>query len=154
LTAGDGPMGLSKRYIDTQERRYSVDFDALRRALEDAVPEALFAYVLGSASSQGVVPPHSDLDIAFFLAGERRPELSFYSRVVEACESVVGPVRCDLGVLNRAEPVYCFEALKGKLLFCRDRESWARFYSRACREYEHWLLHYEKQRRYRLERLR
>ena len=58
-------------------------------------------------------------------------------------------VRCDLGTLNGAEPVYRYEALKGKLLFVRDRERWLQFYSRTCRQYESQMFHYQKQLAYR-----
>lgn len=144
-------MGLSKRHLDTQNETLPVHFDTLAQALKEGLPEALFAYLLGSAASSGTVAPRSDLDIALFLAPDKPADLSLYSRAQDACDRSVGPLRCDLGILNRAEPVYRFEALKGRLLFCRDRETWLRFYSRTCREYEHQLFHYEKQRRYRLE---
>ncbi len=144
-------MGLSKRHLDRQPEVFPVDPDGLGRTLQEALPEAVFAYLLGSASAGGAVPPHGDLDVAVFLAPNSRPDLSLYSRAQQACERSVGLVRCDLGILNRAEPVYRFEALKGRLLFCRDRETSLRFYSLSSREYEHQLFHYEKQRRYRLE---
>ena len=118
----------------------------------------MFVYLLGSAAS-GTVNAHSDIDFAAYLAAEGNApapprevdRVSFYDRAAEVVERLVGAVRCDLGILNTAEPVYRFEALKGKLLFIRDREQWLRFYSITCREYEHQMVHYEKQRRYRLE---
>ena len=55
-------------------------------------------------------------------------------------------VNVDLGVLNEKEPVYRFEALKGRLLFTRDLECRLHFYSLTCREYEHWMFHYDKLR--------
>jgi hypothetical protein len=47
--------------------------------------------------------------------------------------------------------VYRFEALKGRLLFARDRDFLAEFHSLTCREYETQMIHYARQRRYRLE---
>jgi hypothetical protein len=38
--------------------------------------------------------------------------------------------------LNSAEPVYRFEALKGRLLFTRDHDFYIKFFSIASREYE------------------
>lgn len=141
-------MGLSKRYLDRNATPVEFDPAALARRIEDEVPEILFAYILGS-SAGGRVEPHSDLDIAAWLAGEST--LQLYSRVQDISDDILGGVRCDLGILNSAEPIYRFEALKGHLLFTRDRELWLTFYSRASREYEHQMFDYGKQRRYRLE---
>ena len=38
-----------------------------------------------------------------------------------------------------------------RLVFTRNRETWLLFFSLTRRVYEHWMVHYEKQRRYRLE---
>ena len=151
-------MPISKRYLDTNPQPIRFDVEALAAALDQALPEAVFVYLLGSAAS-GTVNAHSDIDFAAYLAAEGNApapprevdRVSFYDRAAEVVERLVGAVRCDLGILNTAEPVYRFEALKGKLLFIRDREQWLRFYSITCREYEHQMVHYEKQRRYRLE---
>ena len=142
-------MGISKRHIDTSDREYRVDFDALADALVSGVPQMVFACVLGSAADSGVVKPYSDLDLAVYLEGEA--SMDVYIDIQDICREVVGPVRCDLGSLNRAEPVYRFEALKGRLLFTRDEELWLSFYSLTCREYETQMVHYEKQHKYRLE---
>ncbi|HUX13644.1 MAG TPA: nucleotidyltransferase domain-containing protein [Spirochaetia bacterium] len=142
-------MSLSKRYLDRNPNPIDFDPDALARRFEEELPEIMFAYLLGSAAGQNRVPPHSDLDLAVCLSGDSSFEL--YSTVQDICTAVVGDVRCDMGILNNAEAVYRFEALKGRLLFTRDREAWLTFYSRASREYEHQMFDYEKQRRYRLE---
>lgn len=144
-------MGLSKHYIDTHQNRIDFEPQTLAELIQKQFPEIVFAYILGSAAD-GTIPPHGDLDIAVYV--EKKPDLEFYSRLQEICAQEVGPVRCDIGILNHAEPVYRFEALKGHLLFAREREKWLTFYSRTCREYEHRLYHYEKQRRYRLEAAR
>ena len=128
----------------------------------------VFAYLHGSAAVSGVVPAHSDLDVALFVdpvvlnAGSGAgtiadpvttgyPLCAAYDAVARVAESVAPGVRCDIGILNGAEPVFRFEVLKGRLLFCRDREQWLHFYSLTCREYESQLFHYEKQHRYRVE---
>lgn len=141
-------MPLSKRYLDTNTKPVFFDPDELGAALESACGEAVFAYLMGSSVS-GEVKPHSDLDLAFYLTG--KPELDLYDRVFDVCEGYVGGIRVDVGMLNGSEPVYRFEALKGRLLFCRDEEVWLRFYSVTCREYEHQMFHYEKQLLYRRE---
>lgn len=141
-------MPISKRYLDVNTSPVSFDVKALGRALEENCSEALFGYLMGSSTS-GTVHPHSDVDIALFVSDSTG--LDFYEKVYETCRLFLGDIRIDLGFLSKAEPVYRFESLKGKLLFCRDQEQWLRFYSVTCRLYEHQMFHYENQRRYRLE---
>jgi len=141
-------MSISKRYLDRNTEPVSFDVQALGRVLEENCSEVVFGYLMGSSVS-GTVRPHSDVDIAFFVSGAAG--LDFYDRVNETCRSILGDIRVDIGILNHAEPVYRFEALKGKLLFTRDQERWLTFYSVTCREYEHQHFHYDRQRRYRLE---
>ena len=143
-------MPLSKQYIDQNTEPVSFSPEALGHELAEAVPVIVFAYLHGSARD-GCVSSHSDLDLAVYLQPGTALSLELYRDITEICARHVGGVRCDVGVLNNAEPVYCFEALKGRLLFTRDRETWLRFYSVSCREYEHQLFDYERQRRYRLE---
>lgn len=142
-------MPLSKHYIDVQTQRIQFDPVALGHALEK-VAEVEFAVLMGSAK-EGVVNPHSDVDIAVYLSVPLKVEL--YVKIAECVTSQIGSdVRVDLGILNGADPVYRFEALKGRLLFYRDEEVWLNFYSVTCREFETQMVHYERQRRYRLER--
>jgi predicted nucleotidyltransferase len=141
-------MPLSKHYLDTQEEPTPVDAEALAKLLATDFPPIGFAYLLGSAA-RGVIAPHSDLDLAVYCL--ERLSLETRSALMSAVEDLHRGVRCDLGFLNYAEPVYQFEALKGRLLFVRDRELWLRFYSLTCRLYESHMFHYDRQRRYRLE---
>jgi predicted nucleotidyltransferase len=161
-------MPLSKHYIDTKATDTPFDVDSLATRLQAELPQVVFAYLHGSAASSAVVAAHSDLDIAIFVepaiwnapsgapGGADAPATAspwgaIHDTVYRVAESIVPGVRCDLGILNGTEPVFRFEVLKGRLLFCRDQEQWLRFYSIASREYESQLFHYEKQRRYRLE---
>jgi predicted nucleotidyltransferase len=141
-------VGISKRYLEYNNLPINFSVAALADAVREVSADVMFAYLLGSART-GVVKAYSDLDIAVYLSGAVRWEM--YEEIQGAVSRVVGDVRCDLGILNRAEPVYRYEALKGRLLFTRDEETWIRFYSVTCREYEHQLFDYERQRRYRLE---
>ena len=140
-------MSLSKGHLDKNPDPVPLDIPSLAKRLEE-IPDIEFAYVLGS-SVDGVVPANSDLDIAVYLSGTM--SLDLYERIEVAVGTVVPGVRCDVGVLNRAEPVYAYEALKGRRLFARDHETWISFYSKTCRLLENQMFHYEKQRRYRLE---
>ena len=125
--------------------RFSVT--ALARALKKRCPDIQFALLHGSARD-GVVRPGGDVDLAVFVA--RRPTLATYRRIWDAAAPVVRGAEIDAGILNGTEPVYRFEALKGRLLFTRSRELYCRFFSLACREYESQMASYERQKRYRL----
>lgn len=59
--------------------------------------------------------------------------------------------RDDWVLRSMAEPVFRFEALKGRIVLQRDEETWLRFFSVTCREYEAQMFHYVRQRRYRLQ---
>ena len=150
-------MPLSRRHLDTNTRPVTFDCDVLGRSLEQVLPAVVFAYLHGSSAETCTVRPHTDIDIALFLSSEfvhenGHPAVSDAITAVEGvADTYVPGVRADIGILNDTEPVFRFEVLKGRLLFCRDRETWLRFYSLTCREYESQLFHYEKQHRYRLE---
>jgi predicted nucleotidyltransferase len=140
-------MGLSKRYLSENKEEIRFDTDRLGALLLERLPEAVFCLLTGSAA-EGKVAPESDLDLAFLVDG--RPSFEFHTRIADAVAELLPSVRCDTGFLNNAEPVYRFEALKGRLLFVRDRERFASFYSITCREYESQMASYERQRKYRL----
>lgn len=142
-------MGLSKRHLDNNQTDLPFSAEAIACEIKKQVPEVVFAYILGSAAEICIVKAHSDIDIAIYL--KTKPEYGIYQKISRICEDLIGDVRCDLGILNDAEPVYCFEVIKGRILFFRDEEAWLKFYSRTCREYENAMFHYEKQRQYRIE---
>ncbi len=119
----------------------------LARAIETGCPHVVFALLHGSAR-EGIVGPRSDVDIAVFTDGDAVYQVLM--DVTDAARAVVGIDEIDVGILNHAEPVYRFEALKGRLLFTRDRDRYETFFSLTCREYEEALIHYERQWRYRL----
>lgn len=138
-------MGLSRHHLDTSPRAVGFSPEDLAERIRAECPFVRFALLLGSAMD-GTVPPRSDLDLAVYLV---EVSLDNVTATTECAERVVPGVRIDLGILNRAEPVYRFEAISGRLLFTRDREAWHRFFSLACREYESQMASYERQLRYR-----
>lgn len=140
-------MPLSKHHVDIQVRATPFDVARLAAALQAKCGEIDFAFLMGSAVS-GIVAPHSDLDIAVWL--NVKSSIDIYTKIGRICDEHVPDVRCDLGILNSADPIYRFEALQGKLLFTRSREKYLRFYSLTCREYESQLADYERQHRYRM----
>ena len=169
-------MSLSKRYLNTHTIDQSFRASDLAEVLQNGVPEILFAYILGSVANgapQGaaqqsaeterhgaqqatdnlVVRIGSDLDLALFLekGAVGAQEFHVLNKVLDLCEPIVPGVRLDIGFLNTAGIVYRFESLKGRLLFARNLEQWVEFYSITSRAYEHQMVHFEKQRRYRLE---
>lgn len=141
-------MSLSKRTLKEDSNPITFDPEALAEKLQRECSEIVFALLMGSAA-EGMIGPGSDLDIAVYV--KDKPTGKTYLHITEAIDSLVPGADVDLGILNGNEPVYRFEALKGRLLFTRDQETWLHFFSLTCREYEHWMYHYEKQRRYRLE---
>jgi predicted nucleotidyltransferase len=126
--------------------KFSVD--KLAEMVKEKCPAVCFVLLHGSAAN-GEVRDGGDIDIALFIDGQ--VSLEIYGEVAGIVESLAPGVRCDVGILNSAEPVYRFEALKGKLLFTRDDETYLHFFSLTCREYESQMADYERQRKYRLQ---
>ncbi len=124
------------------------DIDKLAQAIQEECPQVCFALLHGSAKD-GTVRQGSDIDIALFIEGA--PSLEIYQRVSTVVAQLVPTVTCDVGVLNDAEPVYRFEALKGRVLFTRDQEKYLSFFSLTCREYEYQMADYQRQHTYRLQ---
>ena len=141
-------MGLSRKHLSENYVPVHFDLERLAAALKEQIPEADFCLLMGSAVN-GTVPAFSDLDLAFYCT--EKPSYKFYRKATDVVRSVVPNVRIDIGILNDTEPVYRFEALKGKLLFARDMEHYAGFFSLTCREYESQMFDYERQRKYRRE---
>lgn len=142
-------MGLSKAYLSPNTEDVPFSSKLLADSLLEQIPELVFVYLMGSSAQAQVVRVGSDLDLAGYFSVEL--DLALRARVEEAVEGLVPGVRLDLGILNGADPVYRFEALKGQLLFTRNQETWLKFYSLTCREYEDQMYHYEKQLAYRRE---
>ena len=123
------------------------DINKLATLLREKCHQICFALLHGS-SKDSQIKQGSDIDIALFIEG--RPTLELYEKVSQCAETVAPGVSCDIGILNNAEPVYRFEALKGKLLFFRNKEQYLHFFSLTCREYESQVADYQRQQRYRL----
>jgi predicted nucleotidyltransferase len=123
------------------------DIDRLSVLLKEQCPQVLFALLHGSAKD-GRVKQAGDIDLALFIEG--KPTLEIYEKASRCVEAVAGDVKCDIGILNNAEPVYRFEALTGRLLFFRNEEQYLQFFSLTCRQYESQVADYQRQQRYRL----
>jgi len=144
-------MSLSKREASKNIELTNFNPCILAAALRDGCPEISFALLLGSARD-GYIPAGGDLDLSVSL--DSRLNLALLGRIAAIAKSVL-PGNCidiDIGCFDRAEPVYRFEALKGRLLFARDNDRFLDAYSLACREYESQMYDYARQARYRLQR--
>lgn len=141
-------MGLASQHLNTQNCAFRFDPTQLALKLQEGVPEIEFCLLMGSAVN-GTVGENSDIDLAVYL--NEPSSLKLQMKIIEITYSVLPAVRWDIGILNRAEPVFRFEALKGKLLFFRNQEVYSGFFSLTCREYESQLFDYARQHAYRLE---
>jgi predicted nucleotidyltransferase len=108
-----------------------IDTTRLTQALESEAG-VLFALLFGSARD-GVLPKaDSDIDIAVYL--DHEPDLEERARILGFVQDAVGSDRVDLVFLNITDnAILQREALKGRLLVCRDREAYAAFFSLADR---------------------
>ena len=117
-------------------------------ALLTAADEVDFAFLLGSARA-GRVKSGSDVDVAVFVKPGVPVGIELMAKLAGLVEDACGNrAECDLGVLNRAGPIFRFEALRGVRLFVRPErmEEYAAFYSLACREYEDCVEDMRRQR--------
>jgi len=141
-------MGLARAYLSTHSEALDFSVKELGAGIEQACPEVVFAFLMGSAAN-GQVAVGSDLDVALYVEGQ--PSWETLRKVDAVVEAALPGVHCDPGFLNQDEPVYRFQALKGRLLFVRALEVYLRFYSLTCREYESQMADYKRQWRYRVE---
>ncbi len=112
---------MSKRF-DTNRLAHTLDSE----------PCILFALLFGSARD-GVLPKaDSDIDVAIYL--DHEPNLDERARILGLVQDAAGSDRVDLVLLNITDnAILQREALKGRLLVCRDREAYAAFFSLADR---------------------
>jgi predicted nucleotidyltransferase len=111
---------------------FRVDLDRLQMLWPTLLDvEAVWAF--GSAKD-GNLPEGSDLDIAVLFV--THPSLDMLADLRAMLQEALSLDEIDLVVLNDSSPVLRFEALQGRLLFCRDLERCAGFVSLSAREYE------------------
>ena len=101
--------------------------------LWEAWPEIVAVRVFGSAK-EGEVRAGGDVDLA--VLGERPFTLNERLQIVDQLQTQLQFDDIDLIILNEANVVLRFEAVSGRLLFCRDRQQMAAFVSLTAREYE------------------
>ncbi|MDR1342077.1 MAG: nucleotidyltransferase domain-containing protein [Prevotellaceae bacterium] len=126
----------------------NIDIPLIAQKIREHFPDISFAYIFGS-SQGGVVKSGSDVDIAVYYTGS---DVFTRFAVDTQVENVVGSsIPIDIVMLQKADPVLAFEALKGKLLFVRDEnmEEYVNFYTRTCRLYEDEIYWMKKRLEYR-----
>jgi predicted nucleotidyltransferase len=109
-----------------------VDWEALKETLA-ADPLVVAAWVFGSAQN-GIIQERSDLDVGVLFTS--KPSLDDLAILRANLQEALMIDDIDLVSLNRASSILRFEAVSGRLVFCRDRSKMAGFVSLAAREYE------------------
>ncbi|MDY6853592.1 MAG: nucleotidyltransferase domain-containing protein [Thermodesulfobacteriota bacterium] len=105
--------------------------------------DVAFAYILGSAARGMNLRQGSDLDMAVYFY--RNPDVDQVYRFIKGIEDRIGENVIDLVVLNGCEDfVLRNEVLKGVLVFCRDVDLHASFFSWTLRMYEDQMLQKRK----------
>ena len=98
-----------------------------------AAPNVIAVWAFGSAQD-GHIREGGDLDIGILF--ESPPSLDELAELRSDLQQALRFDEIDLVALNRANPLLRFEALSGRLIFCRDLVSRADFASLTAREYE------------------
>lgn len=131
-----------------------IKFELTRIAevLQEKVKEIDFAFIFGSAQD-GILRNNSDIDIAVYLDEKIHPSSALLLEIISVIENEIPCAECDITILNSATPITRFEALKGKLLFCRKNkfDEYLDFFSLTCREYESQMADFERQLSYQKE---
>lgn len=111
---------------------FLVDWAVADQVWQD-YPQVVAAWAFGSGQN-GQVKAGSDLDIGLLLA--HVPTLDERLDLMWALQRAFSMVEVDVVVLNGCSSVLRFEAVSGRVLFCRDMEHLATFVSLTAREYE------------------
>jgi len=116
----------------------NIPFKQIRQALSDN-KDVAFAYIFGSSAGKAEIKDKSDLDIAVYFY--ENPDFDRMYSLIREMENLVGEDAIDLVVLNGCEDfILRNEILKGDMVFCRDRDLHAGFFSWTLRMYEDQML--------------
>ncbi|MCK5852945.1 nucleotidyltransferase domain-containing protein [bacterium] len=85
------------------------DIQKIASEIEEKCPEIIFAFLHGSAKD-GTVKKGSDIDIAIYL--NQKSDLDSYTKIIDIVEKNIPCAQADIGILNNADSIYRFEALK------------------------------------------
>jgi predicted nucleotidyltransferase len=101
-----------------------------------------FTYIFGSAKDGLIRKEGSDIDIAVYI--NKKADLNLLTDIIGACQEAAGHDKIDIAVLNNASSILAFEAISGNLIFSRDEDKRAAFFSLTCRMYEDEMMRLEK----------
>lgn len=99
------------------------------------------AYLFGSRQDDGLsfleggaLSPGEDADLDIGVVFERAPEQTYEicGSLYAGLSELFGPFRIDLIFLQETSPLFQYEAICGKRIFCRDE--------RVCDEYEEYVM--------------
>ncbi len=122
--------------------KYSVMNEILLQRIDQVLTnnkDVAFAYTFGSAAGRTAVKQGSDLDLAVYFYKD--PDIDKIYGFMKSMEDVVGEDLIDLLILNGCDDfILRNEVLKGHLIFCRDTDLHASFFSWTLRMYEDQML--------------
>ena len=122
--------------------KYSVMNEISIQRIEQVLSDnknVAFAYIFGSAAGKTTMKQGSDLDLAVYFF--KNPDIDKIYGFIKSMEGVIGEDLIDLLVLNGCEDfILRNEVLKGHLVFCRDVDLNASFFSWTLRMYEDQIL--------------
>lgn len=96
-------------------------------------PQIVSVWLFGSAQD-GELKEGADLDLALLF--DTRPTLDELASIRADLQESLQIDDIDLTSLNEAGPILVFQAISGRLVFCRDLDKKVDFVSLAAREYE------------------
>lgn len=109
-----------------------VNWELLSATLSDT-PGLLAVWVFGSAQG-GIIRSGGDLDVGLLF--EHKPDLDTLVELRARLQLALQFDEIDLVVLNDAAPILRFEAVSGRLVYCKDDGERVAFVSLTAREYE------------------
>lgn len=116
----------------TEKRLTARDWEQIANVLAGR-PHIVAAWVFDAAEA-GVLRSGGDLDVALFFT--ETPAWETVAAIWDALQEALALEAVEVVVLNEASPILRFEAVSGRLVYCREREAMAGFVSLTAREYE------------------
>ncbi len=96
-------------------------------------PQIISVWLFGSAQD-GELSISADLDLALLF--EAQPPLDELASIRADLQENLQVDDIDLTFLNKAGPILAFQAVSGRLVFCRDLDKKVDFVSLTARKYE------------------